>query len=200
MKKLLAFVALLVGLLPVAAQPSSAAKPPVRSGVYLTGQDFVKGKLTLESNPAVEEHKIKLHEFFNKPYITVQHHGKEYKYQRKDIFGIRDGLGVDYRLTNGLDYEVLTTGPILLYQLPQNTQAKGQPLPSPYYFSPGPDAAVRHLTLAQLQSAYAGNHAFLNALDTAFPNGTNLEVYDAHNAQYRLNYLYQKSLLDKSAH
>jgi hypothetical protein len=194
MKKLLLSVALLAALLPVAAQ--APAKPPLRSGVYLTGEDFIHGKMALESNPTVEVHQIKLNEFFNKPYITVRHHGETHRYQKKEIFGVRDGSGTDYRLADGLNYEVLSKGPILLYQTPQNTQAKGQPLPSPYFFSASPDAPVQRLSLAGLQKAYAGNHAFLSALDVSFPNGTNLATYDAHNAQYRLNYLYQKSLLN----
>jgi len=198
MKKLLLSVALLAALLPVAAQ--SPTKPPLRSGVYLTGQDFLQGKMALESDPKLEDHKIKLNEFFNKSYITVRHHGEEHRYQKDEIFGVRDGSGTDYRLVGGLDYEVLSKGPILLYQTPQNTQPKGPPPPSPYFFSTRPDAPVQRLSLAGLQKAYAGNHAFLSALDVAFPDGTNLAVYDAHNAQYRLNYLYQKSLLDKAAH
>ena len=51
---------------------------------------------------------------------------------------------------------------------------------------------MQRLSLAGLQKAYAGNHGFLSALDVSFPNGTSLAAYDAHNAQYRLNYLYQK--------
>jgi hypothetical protein len=198
MKKLLLSVALLVALLPGAAQ--SPAKQPVRSGVYLTGQDFLQGKMALESDPAVEAHKIKLNEFFNKPYITVLHHGETHRYLKNEIFGVRDGSGTDYRLVGGLDYEVLSKGPILLYQTPQNIQAKGQPLPSPYFFSTGPDAPVQRLSLAGLQNAYASNHAFLSALDMSFPNGTSLAAYDVHNAQYRLNYLYQKSLLNTATH
>ena len=198
MKKLLLSVALLAALLPAAAQ--SSAKPPLRSGVYLTGADFEQGKMALESDPKLEDHKIKLNEFFNKPYITVRHHGEEHRYQKNEIFGVRDGAGTDYRLVGGLDYEVLSKGPIVLYQTPQNAPAKGQALPSPYFFSVGPDAPVQRLSLAALQRAYAGNHAFLSALDVSFPNGTSLVAYDAHNAQYRLNYLYQQSLLDKAAH
>lgn len=95
---------------------------------------------------------------------------------------------------------MLSKGPILLYQTPQNTQAKGQSLPSPNFFSAGPDALVQRLSRAGLQKAYAGNHAFLSALDVSFPNGTSLAAYDAHNAQYRLNYLYQKSLMNTSTH
>ncbi|MFD1470269.1 hypothetical protein ACFQ48_18730 [Hymenobacter caeli] len=196
MKKLLLSVALLAALLPVVAQ--SPAKPPLRSGVYLTGADFEQDKLTLESDPQREDHRIKLNEFFNKSYITVRHHGETHRYQKKEIFGVRDGAGTDYRLADGLDYKVLSKGPILLYQTPQHTQAKGQPLPSPYFFSAGPDAPVQRLNLAGLQKAYAGNHTFLSALDVSFPNGTDLTAYDAHNAQYRINYLYQKSLLNAS--
>ena len=59
---------------------------------------------------------------------------------------------------------------------------------------------MQRLSLAGLQKAYAGNHAFLSALDVSFPNGTSLVAYDAHNAQYRLNYLYQKSLMNTSTH
>ena len=197
-KLLLSIIALLAALLPVAAQ--SPTTQPLRSGVYLTGQDFLQGKMALESDPKLEDHKIKLNEFFNKSYITVRHHGEEHRYQKNEIFGIRDGVGTDYRLAGGIDYEVLSKGPILLYKTPQNIQAKGQPLPSPYFFSTGPDAPVQRLSLVALQKAYAGNHAFLNALDVSFPNGTSLVAYDAHNAQYRLNYLYQHSLLNKSTH
>ena len=198
MKAFLIIAALTAVFLPVAAQ--SPASERLRSGVYLTGADFEQGKLTLESNPKLEDHKIKLNEFFNKSYITVRHHGEEHRYQKKEIFGVRDGSGTDYRLAGGMEYKVLSKGPILLYQTPQNTQAKGQPLPSPYFFSTGSDAPVRRLSLTGLQKAYAGNHAFLSALDVSFPNGTDLVTYDAHNAQYRLNYLYQNSLFDKSAH
>jgi len=67
MKKLLLSVALLVALLPVAAQ--SPAKLPLRSGVYLNGADFEQGKMALESDPKLEAHKIKLNEFFDKPEV-----------------------------------------------------------------------------------------------------------------------------------
>ena len=95
MKKFLLSVALLVALLPVAAR--SPAKPPLRSGVYLNGSDFEQGKLALESDPKLESHKIKLNEFFDMPCIAVRHHGETHRYQKNEIFGVRDGVGTDYR-------------------------------------------------------------------------------------------------------
>ena len=86
---------MLVALLPVAAQ--SPVKSPLRSGVYLNRSDFEQGKLDLESDPKLEAHKIKLNEFIDKPCITVRHHGETHRYQKNEIFGVRAGVGTDYR-------------------------------------------------------------------------------------------------------
>jgi hypothetical protein len=57
-----------------------------KSGVYLNVADYETKKLTYEIDCSEEKHKIKLNEFFNKPYITVVHNGYKYTHQKKDIY------------------------------------------------------------------------------------------------------------------
>lgn len=192
--KMLYLFPCLVGLLPAGTPPTSlAAGDPARSGVYLTGRDFLEGRLALASVSKTVRCKIRLNQLLNRPYITVVHNNDKYYYLKQNIFGVRTSGGTDYRLNEGRNYEVVSPGPILLYRTQEMVPGKGQTILMLYYFSTSPEAPVLPLTRRQLQRAYAHEPGFLSQVGKSFPNDAALASYDARHARYRLSYVFEKA-------
>lgn len=59
-----------------------------KSGVYITYSDYVNQKLSYEIDCKTEKHVIKLHDFLNQSFITVNHKGEKIKLQKDSIYGI----------------------------------------------------------------------------------------------------------------
>ena len=53
------------------------------AGVYLTLADFKINKLTYDIDCGTEKQKIKLHDFFTKPYIDVYYKDQKHTLQKK---------------------------------------------------------------------------------------------------------------------
>ena len=121
------------------------------SGVYLTASDFENGKLTYGIDCAKEKHKIKLHEFLGKDYITVIHNGQSNNLKKKEIFGYQDCDGTISRLGIDKHYQVINPSEkILLYKI-EIPPAKNQPKTTIYYFSNSASGEIQELTHANLK-------------------------------------------------
>src|ERR1700677_3459561 len=77
-----------------------------KSGIYLSLADYKQHKLTYESDCGVEKEKIKLKEFFNKPFITVVYNGEKIKLLKNDIYGFRDCANQTFRFYENHEYQV----------------------------------------------------------------------------------------------
>jgi hypothetical protein len=49
------------------------------SGLYRTAADFRQRRLTLAGDCKTDGHRLRLHEFISRPYVTVKHQGQEYR-------------------------------------------------------------------------------------------------------------------------
>ena len=164
------------------------------SGVYLSATDFDSGKLTYAIDCAKEKHKIKLHEFLGKDYITVIHEKQPHDLKKKEIFGYRDCDGAIYRLGIDKHYQVINPKEkILLYRI-EVPGSKNQSAVITYYFSNSADNEIQNLSLTNLKKAFPNNHKFHDALDTEFGSNGNLASYDSFHKVYKINRLYSNSL------
>lgn len=167
------------------------------SGIYMTASDFASGKLSLEADCKKEKHKIKTHDFSGKPYIHVIQEGKEYKYQKSEIYGYRDCDGNDYRFVNNSEYKILENKSITLYEisvLKPNPGGKGSQSVFEYYFTINPDSELKQLTIFNLKKAFPDNHNFHDQLDAAFKYDGDLMEYDSFHKSYKINHLLQTTL------
>ncbi len=165
-----------------------------KSGVYLSATDFESGKLTYEIDCSKEKHKIKLHEFLGKDYITVVHNKQNYQLKKKEIFDYMDCEGAIYRLGTDKHYQVINpTEKILLYiiKIPASKNQSGSTY---FYFSPSATDEIRDLTLENLKRAFPDNHKFHDALDAEFSSGNNLARYDSFHKMYKVNRIYLNSV------
>ena len=84
------------------------------SGVYKTYSDYTNQKLTFGIDCKTEKHKIKLHEFPNKPFITVVHDGKPHQLAKDSVFGYQLCDGNFVRFANNSDYHLTEKGDVWL--------------------------------------------------------------------------------------
>ncbi|TKK66314.1 hypothetical protein FC093_17160 [Ilyomonas limi] len=161
------------------------------SGIYVNGNDFSSGKLSLAINCATEEHKIKLNDFFNKPYIIVKHNDSSYNFMKKDLFGYKMCNGNIYRFNGEKDLLLLNPAEqILIYShIPNRT--RGLTNVTSYYFSINATSPVQLLTKKNLKRAYAANQKFVNEIDRKFKYNTELAAYDKYHSVYKINWIYQ---------
>ncbi len=165
------------------------------SGIYLNISDYNNQKLTYEIDCSVEKHKIKLNEFFNKPYITVIHHGEKYTLQKKEIYGFKDCNNRIYRFYKNNEYELAETGKIIIYTTEQNvTKGKGFSIIHVYYFSTSPGGEISPLTVNNLKNAFPKNHRFHDLLDQYFNGNNEISEYDAFHKMYKVNHLLEASI------
>ena len=159
----------------------------IHSGIYMSAKDYQDKKLSLEINCDSTKHKIKLHDFFSKPYIDVIHEGKKYHYMKDSIFGYRDCDGNDFRFDDKREYQIMESDTITIYRIQVAQGGKGAiPLVSEYYFSSKLDGAILSLTLNNLKTSYPANHKFHDTLDMQFKDGFNLSEYDSFHKTYKI--------------
>lgn len=165
-----------------------------KSGIYLNVADYRNQKLTYEIDCRNDKHKIRLNEFFNKPYITVVHDRKKYTHQKKDIYGFRDCDNNLYRFFGNDEYKVEESKEIIIYSKNRNeTQSKGFTVVKDYYFSQSPNAEIRRITIGNLKIAFPNNHKFHDMLDENFKNG-DASMYDDFHKMFKVNHLLEMSL------
>lgn len=186
--------ALVFLLITLVASPNSAFAQQDSSGVYLSASDFKNGKLAYAINCSTQKHKIKLNEFFNKPYITVVHEQKSVNLDKKNIFGFRDCSNITYRFVDQNHYTVLNPKEEILLYKHVIQASKNQQEAIHYYFSKSPDSEVQELNLTNLKKAFPDNHKFHDMLDTEFNGIVNLAQYDSFHKMYKVNRLYINSL------
>ncbi len=164
------------------------------SGLYKSAETFRTNQVMLAVDCQTEKHRIRLHEFIGKPFVTVIHGGKSYQYAKDSLFGYRDCEDQSYRfVANNQHYPIMNpTEPLLIYKIVQPPIAKA-PGYTKLFFSRDASAPVEVLTLANLKNAFPQNHAFHDRLDAQFGNGSDLTAYDAMHRMTKINWLLQES-------
>ena len=157
----------------------------IHSEIYMSAKDYQDKKLSLEINCDSTKHKIKLHDFFSKPYIDVIHEGKKYHYMKDSIFGYRDCDGDDFRFDDKREYQIIESDSITIYRIQLAQGGKGR-IVSEYYFSSKLDGKIFNLTSGNVKAAYPINHKFHDTLDMQFKDGMNLSDYDSFHKTYKI--------------
>jgi len=160
------------------------------SGVYLTAADYEKKQLAFAGDCGSKNHKLKPHDFPNKPYIDVKHESEKYRYAKRDLFGFRECDGRDYRFGSNLNYQILEAEELYIYTLDiWVSRGRTNQTVRKYYFSVGDDGQILMLNLENLKRALPENHRFHDWLDATFGGGQNLADYDKFHNMFRINYL-----------
>ena len=169
-------------------------KEETLAGIYLTLADFKIDKLTYNVDCVNEKQKIKLHDFFAKPYLDVYHKGKKITLQKKDTYGYKDCHGKTFRFFDNLEYELAESGGISIYFIQQSEAInKSFVNVNDYYFSVKPDGEIKPLTMQNLKSAFPDNHKFHDGLEADL-KGNNMAEFDTFHKMYKVNHIYQMSL------
>ncbi|TYZ07247.1 hypothetical protein FY528_15640 [Hymenobacter lutimineralis] len=169
----------------------------IGSGIYRSAEDFRQHRLTLAVDCKTATHKLRLHEFSGKRFMTVKHGGKVYQLAKDSLFGFRDCDGRDYRFASNYEhYPILNPGEeVLLYKIEQPTVGKNPGFVR-LYFSSSAQAPVQPLTLLTLKRAFPDNHAFHDLLDAQFHAGGDLTMYDTYHRMTKINWLLCQSRTD----
>ena len=162
----------------------------VSSGVYKTVGDFKTGTLSLSIDCKTESHKINLNDFFGKSYITVVHEGKDYKFEKKDIYAYQLCNGNAYRfLSNTKEAVILNPKEQVILYKHEMAAGKGNPKITHYYFSKDAASPIQELTIANLKAAFPDNHKFHDAIESNFKSDADLSAYDRFHKMYKINHL-----------
>jgi hypothetical protein len=167
------------------------------SGVYLSQGDFENNKLTYASNAASGTNKIRFNEFFEKPFITVNHNGKKEQLFKDDIFAYKN-KGNIVRTWNFTTYNFVEKGPIWIYYKDFNvSQGKGVRKEKKYFYSNSGSSEIIPMTINNLKKSFPGKHLFHDFLDAQFRSNTELSYYDSFEKKYKINHLLETTVLNK---
>ena len=194
------FLALLGSIaLAITAQGQSG---PQSSGIYKSAADFRNHRLALAVDCKTATHKLRLHEFGGKPFITVKHGGQDYQMAKDSLFGYRDCDGTEYRFaSDNRHYPILNPGEeLLLYKMEQFEGGKNAGrTPVQLFFSPTAAAPIQPLTLLAVKKAFPDNHRFHDLLDAQIQNG-DLTAYDQMHHMTKINWLLRQSRVATVSH
>ncbi|MDP2386954.1 MAG: hypothetical protein Q8M29_11320 [Bacteroidota bacterium] len=188
MKKLIAIISILFfsGITVIKAQEH-------HRGIYRSAEDFVSRKL---SHGSKHTH-IKLHEVFKKDIIEVKHNDSNYVYKKQEVFGYKENTGEEFRIHDYKFYQILNpTEKILIYKIPHGIPQKGQAQAYSYFFSKSASSSILPLTLKEIENQFAGNVKFDEFIETHFKSDGDLLEYDNIHKMYKLNRLYELSIMD----
>ncbi len=165
-----------------------------QSGIYKSAADFKNDKLTNE-NVCGNRKTIRLHDFFwSMPTIKVEENGKKFTYRKSELYGYRNCKNEVYRFYKNTEYQIAEAGNIYVYTQQKNiTKSKGFIVVNAYYFSASPDGDIIPMTLENLKNAFRKNDKLLAVLEQYF-NEENVQEYDQAHKEFKLNYLYSKSI------
>lgn len=179
---------------PLAAQEVVSRPGPSESGIYRTADAYLAGQIELAVDTRTTTHVIDRHTVLNKPYVDVQHAGKNIRYTKSDIFGFRDGEGRDVRFVGNREFTIVEAGPLYLYTservVPEGKRMKAV---TDYSFSRTVSSEVLPLTKANVKRALPEAHGFHHLLDMTFPDDASLSAFDTAVKTFKVNALYRQS-------
>ncbi|MBK9283232.1 MAG: hypothetical protein IPM51_02825 [Sphingobacteriaceae bacterium] len=163
-------------------------------GVYLTTDDFKKGKLMYDIDCSTEKQKIKLFNFFTKPYFDVYYQGEKFRLQKNQVYGFKDCHDRTFRFYENMEFQLVEAGKIYLYFQEQLmfTEKAGSSSDA-FFFSTEPGSVIKPLNVSNLKKAYPTNKTFHKLMDTQI-NNRNINAYDSLNKMYKINSLFIESL------
>ncbi len=165
-------------------------------GIYVTGKDFMDGKLSYVANDKNQKIKIRLNDFLVKPYVTVQQNDSTYKFLKTNTYGFKKCNNQILRFKNKRELLLLNSeDQISIYKDPYTKIHAGSRINvTNYYFSIGPLDSLRYLTRKNLKAAFPDNKIFHSLIDTNFKYNTDLAQFDKTNNMYKINWFLKESM------
>lgn len=170
----------------------------VTSGVYITAKDYKKNKLNVEADCVNDKNKFEKNDYFWTSTFVVIHKGKRVTYQKKDIYAYRDCNNKIWRFYKDQAYQIMEAKAIYIYTTQKTVLNDVVVEKDPVvYFSFGPEAEIKELTIANLKLVFTENWIFLNLVQIEPDPERSVRAYDADHKMYRVNYLYKHSKKEK---
>ncbi len=181
-------------LFPIAPLFVVAQKEQVR-GVYKSNDDFTRGVISFDNNCNRRKIKIKLNDFFLRPYISINLKDSSVRLYKKDIFGYINCKKQVFRFKGKQELLLLNEGEqILIYKHLVAKPPLGRTNVTNYYFSLGAKSPVQKLSINNLRNAFTDNASFTHLIVKNFKYNTDLADFDTVNQMYKINWLYMVSL------
>ncbi len=164
---------------------------PECSGVYLTANDFIAGKLcnvcaTRSASKGSYYNLLAINHFF-----IIQPGYAWRKIDKEDVFAIQGCEGELVRIYQGNNYYLVNPGEeIPIYKAFINPTSKGNVIRVRYCFSRSLVSEIRDLSLDNLKAEFSGNFKFLDALGDYLKDESDLYAYNYREKSFELNRLY----------
>jgi hypothetical protein len=165
---------------------------PECSGVYLTANDFLVGRLcnVCASRKTSKQSYYDL--LANNHFFIVRPDYAWRRIDKKDVFAIKSCEGEIVRIYQGSNYYLLNpTERIPIYKALMNPVSKGNIIRVKYCFSIDPVSEMQDLTIDNLKAAFPENHPFANAIVASFKEDSDLYAYNNINKCFELNLVFE---------
>ena len=167
------------------------------SGIYSNVKAFEHHKLTHATDCKSSKHSVRLHEFWDSPFITIINDHKKYKYNKADIFGFRDCKNCVYRFFMNAKYEIVNTDDFFLYRQIQDTWDDDIVSVSSayvYFFSIKADSEIYPLRKRYLTRLSKDNGKFVDLVNTSFKSDDDLCLFNTKVEKFKIVLIYKKSM------
>ncbi|MBX2933866.1 MAG: hypothetical protein KF825_06450 [Ferruginibacter sp.] len=184
---------LIVLLFSITSFTVAAQKEQVR-GVYISSDDFTREIISFDNNCNRRKIKIKLNDFFLRPYISINLKDSSVRLYKKDIFGYINCRNQVFRFNGKQELLLLNAGEqILIYKHIISKPPTGRTNVTNYYFSLGVSSPIVKLTIKNLKNAFPADISFHNLIDQYFKYNTDLAEFDEATKMYKINWLFGKT-------
>jgi hypothetical protein len=168
-----------------------------KSGIYLTIEDFLSRKLSHEIDCTKEKEKIRMHDWFSKPYLDFIYDGEKHTYKKGDVFGIRDCDNETYRFYDNKEYRIVEIASICIYVREHDiTEGRAAGIEAFYFFffSTKPGGKIYDLTISNIKMILPDNQKLNDELETECSrykecSDEDIVTYDNLHKMYKINYL-----------
>lgn len=165
----------------------------VKSGIYVTLDDFKNNHLIEESACTKDHGEFKKHDMFNRDHFDVIIKGVKKTFKKSSIYAYRDCNNKLWRFYDNREFELIEQKNICIYKISKvvmnGLTIEKDPI---YYFSKGLSGEIKELSIDNIKKAYSNNKTFCNLIDSEFSNddlNRAIHRYDFTNKMYRVNYL-----------
>jgi hypothetical protein len=164
---------------------------PECSGVYLTANDFMAGKLCY----ACTSRSMSKGSYYNllakSHFFIIQPDYAWWRIDKEEVFAIKGCEAEVVRIFQGTNFYLLNPGEnIPIYKEVMYAVGKGNTTRVKYCFSRSPVSEILGLTIENLKAAFPDNNQFGDAIDAHFKDDSDLYAYNDMIKSFELNRVY----------
>jgi len=164
---------------------------PACSGVYLTANDFIVGKLYYASACRRTSKDSYYRLLANSHFFIIQPGWAWRRIDKENVFAIKSCEGQIIRIYQGNNFYLLNPGePIPIYKTVANAVSKGSIIRVKYCFSTDIISEIRDLTIDNLKAAFPQKDHFAETINAHFKDDSDLYAYNQINKCFELNEVY----------